>query len=132
MARMLLTAGIVALIALGAAGFYMAGEAAPSCGDEQVVHTMTDTLRGQFHLDGLFVNNITSVSGGFFSDRRQCSAEVAEIRNMKASDMPWRSVQYRIERRRDSDRPAISVQMGGSVPLAKPGPSFWEQLMARF
>src|SRR5580658_182384 len=95
MARMVLSAGFVALALLGALGFYLAHEAAPSCDSEPALHAVTDILRDQFHLDGIFVNNITTVSGGWFSIRRECSAEVAAIRgNVNAADMPWRSVQY--------------------------------------
>jgi hypothetical protein len=133
MARMMLSAGFVVLASLGGAGFYLDRDAAPACDSEPVLHAVTGILRDQFQLDGIFVNNISTESGGYFSDRRECSAEVASIRgNVNASDMPWRSVRYQIEQGKDSDHPVVSARLGGIVPLAKPAPSFWERLLARF
>jgi hypothetical protein len=93
---------------------------------------VTGVLRDQFHLDGVFVNNIKTEAGGLFGERRECSAEVAAIRgNVNAADMPWRAIQYQIDQRDNPAHPAISVQLGGNVPLAKPAPSFWQRLLGR-
>jgi hypothetical protein len=133
MARIVLSGVVVALGAIGAATWYLNSEAPPACGSEQALHAVTGILRDQFRLDGVFVNNIATVSGGLFGDRRECSAEVAAIRgNVAASDMPWRSIHYQIEQRDGSGRPIVSVQLGGNVPLANQAPSFWERLIARF
>lgn len=124
--------GIVAAAAAGGLALYVHRDAPPACDSEQALHGVSDILRDQFHLDSLFVNNIATVSGGWFSDRHECSAEVASIRgNVDASAMPWRSIQYQIDRRDKSRRAVISVRLGGDVPLAKPQPSLWERLLAR-
>jgi hypothetical protein len=87
-------------------------------------------LRDDYHLDSIFLNNIRTLSGGLFSLSRECSAEVAEIRgNVNAADMPWRELRYRIEEHDRATDPAISVTLGGSVPLARPAPSLWETLL---
>jgi len=127
--RTILTCGVAVLALAG--GLFLRGNASPGCDSEPALHRVTDVLRDQFHLDGVFVNNVRTVSGGLFSDRRECSAEVAVIRgNVNASDMPWREIGYRIDRQATSDDPAITVTLGGDVPLAKPVPSLWERLLA--
>jgi len=129
-ARFILAAGIAIVAALGAAGFYAASGAAPACDSDPVLHAVTDTLRDRFRLDGIFLNNIGTVSGGLFGRRRECSAEVAAIRgNVNASDMPWRSIRYQTDQ---SDRSVVAVQLGEGVPLAEQTPSFWERLFAHF
>jgi hypothetical protein len=133
MTRIILSAAIVVFVSLGAAGLYLNEDAAPDCDSEPALRAVTGILRNQFHLDGLFVNNITSVHGWYFSDRRECSAEVAEIRGgVNAADMRWRLVQYRIEHGKDSEHPVVSARLEEDVPLAKPVPSFWERLLAHF
>jgi hypothetical protein len=130
-ARIVLAGGLASVALLGAAGFYAARDAAPACDSEPALHAVTDILRDRFQLDGIFLNNIGTVSGGFFGGRRECSAEVASIRgNVNASDMTWRSIQYQIDQPGKSERPIFSVQLGGDVPLAKQTPSFWERLLA--
>jgi hypothetical protein len=130
-ARIILAAGLACVASLGAAGFYAARVAAPACDSEPALHAVTGILRDQFHLDGIFLNNINTVSGGFFGGRRECSAEVAAIRgNVNASDIPWRSIRYQIDQPNRSEGPVFAVQLGGDVPLAKQTPSFWERLLA--
>lgn len=132
-ARAILTWGGVGLVLIGAMGWwFLDSQASPGCASEPALRQVTDALREQFHLDGVFVNNIRTVSGGWFSDRRACSAEVAEIRgNVNASDMAWREIQYRIDQAENAERPSVAVTLGGAVPLAKPVPSLWERLFGR-
>ena len=121
----------VAFTSLGAAGLYAHRNAPPTCDSEQAWRKLSDVLRDAYHLDGMFLNNVETVSGGFFSDNHECSAEIAPIRgNVNASDMPWREIRYRIEQRDNSGRFSITVKLGGAVPLAVPSPSPWARLLA--
>ena len=127
----MLARGAVILAFAGAGGLYLRSHAAAACDSEPVVREVTDSLRVQFHLDGVFINNIRTLSGGMFGDRHECSAEVASIRgNVNASDMLWREIRYRIDRRENADGPDVAVTLGGDVPLAKPEGSMWERLLA--
>jgi hypothetical protein len=129
--RGIMTCGVVVLVVAGAAVLFLNSNAPPGCDNEPALHKVTDLLREQQHLDGVFVNNIMSLSGGWFSDRRECSAEVAVIRgNINASDLPWREIRYRINRPVGSADPEVSVTLGEAVPLAKPTASLWERLLA--
>lgn len=129
--RAILAGGVVILALAGAGGLYLRSIAASACDSEPAVREVTDTLRVQFHLDGVFINNIRTVAGGMFGDRHECSADVAAIRgNVNASDMAWREIRYRIDRGRNSDRPDVAVTLGGEVPLAEPARSVWARLLA--
>lgn len=123
--------GAVVLAAAGAVAWFLNSNAPPGCDNEPAMHKVTDLLRTQAHLDGVFVNNITNLSGGWFSDRRECSAQVALILgNVNASDLPWREIRYQIGRPVGSADPEVTITLGGAVPLAKPAPSLWERVMA--
>jgi hypothetical protein len=129
--RGIVACGVVVLVVAGAAAWFLDSNAPPGCDNEPALHKVTDQLRERAHLDGVFVNNITSLSGGWFRDRRECSAEVAEIRgNVNASDLPWREIRYQIDRPVGSADPEVSVTLGDAVPLAKPTASLWERLLA--
>ena len=129
--RTVLASGGAILVLAGAAWWYADSTAPADCGSDPALHDVTRVLRDRYHLDGVFVNNIRTEAGGWFSDRRECSAEVAEIRgNVNAADMPWREVRYRIVRAAESEEPEVTVVLGGAVPLAKPTGSWWERLLA--
>ena len=82
--------GLVAFVLLGATGLYAHMRAAPGCDSGQAQRTTYQILRDKFHFDSVFMNDIRTVSGGYFSDQRECAAQVTEIRgNVNASDMPW-------------------------------------------
>ena len=129
--RMALPVGFVVLASAGAVGIYAYKDAVPTCDSKQVQSRVYEILRDEFHIESIFVNDIRTVSGGFFSDRRECSAEFASIRgNVNASDMPWREVLYQIEQCVKSEEISITVKLGSDVPLAKPTPSLWSRLLA--
>ena len=116
--RMTLSIGFVAFASVAAAGLYAHRDAPPTCDSEQALSKVGEVLRDEYHLDSTFLNNIQTVSGGFFSDSHECSAEVTPIRgNVNASDMPWREVQYQLEQREKPERFSITVNLGGAVPL---------------
>jgi hypothetical protein len=130
--RVGLRSGLVAFALLGAAGMYAHSNIPLSCDSEEALRRVTEILRDEYHLDSIFVNNVRTVSGGVFSGSHDCSAEVVEIRgNVNASDMPWRGIRYRIVRQDQPPRPAITVELGGYVPLAEPTPSLWTRLLVR-
>ena len=121
-----------AAVLAGAGGLYVHGNAAPGCDSEAAQSRLYKVLREQFHVESIFINNVTTSAGTWFSDRQACSAEIVSIRgNVNASDMPWRSVLYRIERVAPAQPFNLTVQLGGSVPLADPAPSLWSRLFAR-
>lgn len=132
--RLVLCIGCV-VVGLGAvAGLDAHSHAAPACGSDVAQRGVYDALHGQFHLDSLFLHNFTPLSGGFFSDARDCSAEVVEIRgNISASDMPWRQVRYRIVQAGDPGRPVVTVSLGDAAPFAEhPTQTLWSRLLERF
>jgi hypothetical protein len=130
-ARLALSIGCAVLASIAAVGVYMSVTAAPACNSTRTLDRVAGTLRDHFHLDGIFLNDPMTVSGGWFSDSRDCWAEIAAIRgNENASALPWRAVRYRIVHQANSQAPTIDVQLGGDVPLAPPTPSVWKRLLA--
>jgi hypothetical protein len=128
---MALSIGFIACASLGALALYAHRSAHPGCDGGPTLDRVAEILRNDFHLDSIFVNDVKTVSGGFFSDSHDCSAQVTEIRgNVNASGMRWREVRYRIGYRDQSQRPIITVEMGDYVPLAGPPPSLWTRLLA--
>jgi len=90
-----------------------------------------EILRSDFHVESIFLNNVKTDSGGVFSDSRDCSAEITPIRgNESASTLPWREMRFRVVRQGKSQPPAITVELGGEVPLAPPQLSLWRRLLA--
>ena len=128
--RTVLPVCLVAFALLAAAALYAHLAAAPACNSDAALRRVSDILRDQFHFDSTFVNNVRTVSGGYFSDSLECSAQVTQIRgNVSASDMPWRELRYWIARR-DAAMPSdITVKVGGGTPLAPPPPSIWQRLV---
>lgn len=129
---MALSFGFAVAALLGAA-LYAHRNAPPSCTSQDALVRVSAILRDQYHLDSVFMNDVRTVSNGFFGDTYQCSAEVTQIQgNVNASSMPWREVVYRIVYRGRFEPPAITVDLGGAVPLASPEQPFWTRLLAHF
>jgi len=128
--RLLVSIGIAALASLAAAGLYAHSRAAPTCDSEQALNRLSDILRAEFHLESVFLNDIKSVSGNLFSTRRECSAQVTEIKgNISALDLPWRDLRYSIAPGPTAERADIAVKLGGGVPLAAKQKSLWKRLL---
>jgi hypothetical protein len=118
-----------AAVFLGSAAAYLRSDAAPACGSDAALGQVYAVLRDRFHLDSVFLNDIKPLAGGYFSDRRNCAAEVTEIRgNVAASGMAWRAVRYRIVRRETAPYADVTVSLGDNVPLAPERRSFWQRL----
>lgn len=130
-ARTILSIGVFAVASLGAATLYVHGSGPPTCDSDRAIARVYAVLRDQFHMDSMFVNNIETVSGGFFSDQHECSAEVTQIRShVNASDMPWRAIRYWIAPTDRSGQATVTVELNGAIPLAGPPPSLWHRLAA--
>jgi hypothetical protein len=131
------TAVFIACVAgacLGAAALYAHNGAAPACDSDQAQGLVYDVLRDKFHLEGVFLHDFTTTSGGFFSDTRICTAEIAEIRgNVNAADLKWRQIGYRITRP-DRTKPAdVAVDLGGATPFVQTQEqTLWTRLRAQF
>src|ERR1700677_4129327 len=128
---MVVSIGLAAFASLGAATLYADRNAPPTCTSERTLGSVSETLRDNFHLDSIIVNHIRTVSGGFFSNVHECSAEVTEIRSGEnASGMTWREIRYQIVHRHKSQPFAVTLELGGYVPLAPETPSLWSRLLA--
>jgi hypothetical protein len=130
MKRMALPIGAVAVVSLGAAALYARGNAPPDCGSERALDSVSAILRDGLHLDGVYMTNIRTLSGGMFSDRRDCVADIAQIRGGEnASGMPWQEIRYRIVRQGKSRTPVITAELGDPVPPPQPQPSLWRRIL---
>ena len=110
---------------------YLRSTAAPDCASDVALGQVYAALRDRFHLQSVFLNDIKEHAGWYLSDRRDCSAEVSEIRgNVAASGMDWREVRYRIVARDGAPDAAVSVELGGRVPLAPKSRTFWQRMLA--
>jgi hypothetical protein len=132
--RKALIIGCVAVAALGGAALYARRAAAPACDSDRAQGEVYRVLHEQSHMEGVFLHDFTPISGGLFSDTRDCEAEVAEIRgNVSAADMPWRHVHYRIARSDDPEHPAVTVDLGSATAfVATPERTLWTRLLAHF
>jgi hypothetical protein len=129
--RVVLSIGLGVLASIGAIGLGLYMNAAPACDNTRTLDRVNVILRADFHLEGILLNNAKTVSGGFFSSSRDCTAEVTQIRgNEDASNLPWQEILYRIVHQQKSQPAAITVELGGAVPLAPPRPSLWTRLRA--
>lgn len=123
---------LVVIVALaGAAELFMHEVAAPTCDSSEAQAKLYDVLLNEFRMHNIFVNNVTTTTGGWFNTTQACSAQVTEIRgNVSASDMPWQGVQFNIRRPNLAQPFAMKVTLDGAEPLAAPNPSLWARLLA--
>ncbi len=131
---MVLSIVCVAVVSLGGAALCAHGGAAPACDSDRAEGQVSRVLRDQFHLEGVFLHDFTTLSGGYFSGSRECAAEVSEIRgNVSAVDMRWRQIRYRVAHSDTSERPDVTVDLGGATPfVAQPEQTWWTRLLAHF
>jgi hypothetical protein len=123
---------ILAVTAAGAGGFlYAHRNAPPTCGAAQTLDRVTDALRAQSQLTSIVISNIRTLSNGFFGNRYECAAAVAEIRSeITASDMHWHEIHYSSVRPGPAPLTVVSVTIGPEIPLPPPPPSWWDRLRA--
>ena len=124
----------VVVVGLGGAALYAHDSAAPACDGDATEGEVNRVLHDKFHLQGVFLHDVTTFSGGYFSDARDCVAEVAEIRgNVDAGNMPWRTVRYQVTRSGDPESPVVTVDLGKATPFVPPsGQTWWTRLLAHF
>jgi hypothetical protein len=116
----------------GAIAVYAHQDAAPACDSKLAMSGVYDVLRDEFHLDGLFVNNVVPEAGWFFSRSRDCAAQITQIKgSVDVATLQWRAIHYRIVHRDTSERPAITLDLGGPAPLETPDQSLWARVRAR-
>ena len=121
--------GVVTAVAIVAVGAYFYFAAAPSCDSDKVQARTSDLLRSQFSLDSVFFNNIQEVSGNIFSDRRECTAQITQIKgNTSPTAMSWRQLRYSIAPGTDPDLPDIKADLGPSGPYVPPPVTLWERI----
>ena len=127
----LLPIGLVALAVLGIGTIYVRQIAPPGCNSEQAMDLVSANLRTQFHLEGVFVNDVKTESGWYLSDQHECSAQVTQIRaSVEAGGLSWRAIRYRITQQPLG--PVVAVELGDVVPLAPRIPSLWKRFLAYF
>ena len=120
---------VAVAVVVGGVAAHLRASAAPACSSNAALGQVYAALRDRFHLESVFLNDIRTLSGGWFSSRYDCSAEVTEIRgNVTASGLPWRAVRYQIVRRETSPYADVTVSVGGNVPLAPGRRSLWQRL----
>ena len=121
--------GLTAAVAIVAVGGYFYFAAAPSCDSNQVQGRASELLRGQFNMDSIFFNNIQEVSGNIFSDRRECTAQITQIKgNTSPTAMSWRQLRYTIAPGTEPELPDIKLELGTSGPFVPQPLTLWERI----
>ena len=122
--------GVVTAVAIAAVGGYFYSAAAPACSSNRVQGRTSDLLRSQFNLDSVFFNNIHEASGNIFSDRRECTAQVTQIKgNISPTTMSWRQLRYTIAPGTEPDLLDIKLDLGPSGPYVPPPSTLWERIL---
>jgi hypothetical protein len=125
--------GFVVLASLGIGALYIRQNPPVGCNSGPTMDRVSAVLRDTFHLDGILVNDVKTVSGWYFSERHDCTAEVAQILgNVEASGMKWRAIRYRILEQDEAGQPVVSVELGDTVPLSRKPPTAWKRVLAFF
>jgi len=123
---------VTAVVAIVALGVYAYTAAAPACDSNEVLSRTTDMLRSQFNLDSVFINNIQVVSGNIFSDRRECTAQVTQIKNnISPTAMTWRQLRYWITPGVDPELADIKLALGTDEPYVEPPLTLRERIFGR-
>ena len=121
--------GLVAAVAIVAVGATFISPPRLPADSNRVQGRTSDLLRSQFNLDSIFFNNIQDVSGNIFSDRRECTAQVTQIKgNTSPTAMSWRQLRYSIAPGTEPDLPDIKIDLGPSGPYVPPPPTLWERI----
>ena len=121
--------GVVAAVAIVSVGGYFYFAAAPACTSNQVQGRASELLRTQFSLDSVFFNNIQEVSGNIFSDHRECTAQVTQIKgNTSPTAMSWRQLRYSIAAGTEPELSDIKIDLGPSGPYVPPPLTLWERI----
>lgn len=130
--RSIRSTGLVAVVAIVAVGAYAYSAAAPACDSDRVLNSTTDMLRSQFNLDSVFINNIQELSGNIFSHRRECTAQVTQIKgNISPTAMTWRQLRYWIMPGIGPGISDIKLDLGADEPYVAPPLTLHERIFGR-
>lgn len=122
---------LVATAAVAGGVLYAHRNAPPACAAAQTLDRVTDALRVQSQLVSIVISNVRTLSNGFFGNRYECAADVAEIRSeITATNMHWHEIHYSSARPGPSPLTVVSVTIGPEIPLPPPSPSWWDRLRA--
>lgn len=121
--------GLTAAAAIVAVGGYFYFAAAPSCSSDRAQDRASALLRSQFNMDSIFFNNIQEVSGNIFSDHRECTAQVTQIKgNTSPTTMSWRQLRYSIAPGTKPELPEVKIDLGSSGPFVPPPLTLWQRI----
>lgn len=119
----------IMIAVLAAAGTYGFAYRAPACDSDWTLSRVYATLRDQSRLTSIYLNNTENVAGGYFAIRRDCSAQVAEIRgNVSPADTQWRALRYSIAPSPARADPVVTVQLGENQSYIRPSQSLLRRL----
>lgn len=125
------TLTVTAAALLGVMVWNLRRDTPPSCTSEEALNGAYAALHDRYQLDSIFLNNIRTIDGGWFSRQFECSAEVATIRgNEDLVRLQWRSVHYTVMHVEGVPNFAVLADLGGPTPFVRKKPSFWERLIA--
>ena len=103
----------------------------PGCHSDQVVDGLAGSLK-YLALGTLAINDAETLSGGFLSTERGCSADLASIRGgLDAEHMHWLHVNYQVREIEGRRKIEVTAQVVGPVSLA-PVHSYWGQWLEFF
>ena len=103
----------------------------PGCHSDVVVDGLAQSLK-YLALGTLAINDAETLSGGFLSKERACSADLASIRSgLDAEHMHWLHVDYQVREIEGSRKIEVTAQVIGPVPLA-PVHTYWGQWLEFF
>lgn len=129
--RRILMLCLIVVAALGVATWVLRRDTPPSCSSEPVLNATYAALHDRYQLNSIFLNDIRTVHGGWFSHRFECEAEVTTIRgNQDLADMPWRSVHYSVLHINGVPDFAVEAELGGPTPFVRQKPSWWQELIS--
>ena len=115
---------------VGAAAWYMRLDTPPSCTSEPTLNEVSAVLHDRYQLDSIFLNDIRTVRGGWFSRNFECSAEEASIQgNQNIADLPWRGVHYSVMHLDGAPDFAVVAEVDGPTPFVRQRLSFWQRLL---
>jgi hypothetical protein len=129
--RSALFIGFIASASPGAVTLFAHRSAPPGRDSGQILDRVAAILYGVLHRGGLPVNDIRTVSSGYFTDSHDCSVEVTQTSvYVNASCVRWREIPYGILDRDESRRAVVTFEVLGDAPLAGPPPFLWTSVLA--
>lgn len=129
--RGVVTMIVIGAVAIGATAWELHKDNPPSCTSEQALNAVSTALHDRYELDSIFLNDIRTVRGNWFSSSFDCRAEetvIAGNRNME--DLPWRAVHYKVMHLDGVPNFAVVAELDGPTPFVRDKLSFWQRLFS--